>query len=171
MTYSNNVIHRVEQILGYGLSNTAGARTYTVIGSIIYADVYTGNPTIQGYSGKIRKSFNYNANGVSFFNELMLEDDSMDGKQVEVTATWGSPDLLSELDELLAWLKDTDPTNKMDDAGISTKQIEDFHVVTRNGSLTSEGYKKALIDGFGFYIRKPLIVNISSEQRNDWRYF
>lgn len=164
--YSGHVIKRAEQILGYGIGSVAGDRTYRVIDGIIYTDLFSGTPTLQGFSGTFKTRFN-GKQGTAYFNEIIL--DSKCKNEITITAAWGSNSFLSEINKLLAWIKDDDFVDNVENAGIQSKKIEDFSVTYKN---EEEGGVNTVIDStWGYYIRKPLIVGISKEHKNDWRYF
>lgn len=170
MAYSNNVIRQAEGILGYGISDTAGERTYSVIDNVVYTDVFTGEVIIDGYTGTIKKAFNGHVNAIEYYNELIL-DDTTCLDEVAVTLTWGSDTFMQDIDGLLTWLDDNDQTDLLDNAGVSTKKIEDFSVTFRDADGATDDMMTALNRSYGYYIRKPLIISVASEQRYDHRYF
>lgn len=170
MSYSNSTIKRAEQILGYGLSDDAGKRYFTVIGNKIYTDVYTSTATVPNYSGTVREAFNGDRNS-DYYNEIILDDDCLDGQEVELNLTWGSSTLKSELDSLLAWIDDDDPTDALDNSDIKSKKIEDFSVSLTDSDESIKRKDNALLSGYSYYIRRPFILNISAEHTDDYRYF
>lgn len=168
--YPVNILRRAEQILGYGVTETAGERVYTVVGDTIYTDLFEGVPTIEGHTGDLTTAFNGNRN-TPYFNEIYVGAAYHDGDQFKVTATWGSSTFMSEIDELMQWLQDTYPIDDVDSSNVESKKIEDFNVKFKNSEEANQSKSSALYAGFGFYIRRPLIIDVSSEQKDAWRYF
>lgn len=165
----NNTVRRAEQILGYGITKTAGDRTYTVVDGIVYADLFTGDPTVD-FSGDIVKSFNGVRNGVTYFNQIELKGKCLP-KEVTIDALWGSTEFDTDIDPLTDWIAQDDVTDTLDESGVSSKKIEDFSVTYRNSEEAGQAKGNALADGWSWYIRTPLIVGVSREQKDGGRYF
>jgi len=171
MSYSNNTIRRVEQILGYGIKQAASSdRTYNIVNGVLYTDLFTGNITITGYDSTYTKAFNGHTNGVTYFNELILDDEHACG-EVVVTAAWGSEEFNIDIDNLFSWVECKDPTNSLNTAGIASKKIEDFSVSYKSAEEKQNDLMSILNNGFGYYIRKPLIIDVSRKQKDAGRYF
>lgn len=169
-TYPTSVIRRAEQILGYGITSTAGERQYKVVDGVIYTDLFTGSVTIPDYNGTFTLAFNGKVNGQTYYNEIHL-DSKCKQDTVKLTLSWGSNEFLTEITDLLEWLKDNTGTDALDQANVESKKIEDFNVKYRNTDETAAATMTAISDNWGYYIRRPLIIGVSKEQRNDWRYF
>lgn len=169
-TYPNSVIRRAEQILGYGITSKSGPRTYPVIDGTVYADVFTGEATIEDYTGTIRTSFNGRSNGMEYYNQLYLGS-HCHLTEVTLDLDWGSSCFMTDIDGLLAWLNTNSPTDNLENAGVSSKKIEDFSVSFRTASDASQDVSIILNEGYGFYIRRPLIIEVAKEQRYDHRHF
>lgn len=167
--YSNSVIRRAEQILGYGISSTAGTRTFPVVDGVVYADLFTGDATIEDFTGTITKTFNGRRNALTYWNELRVVSCHL--KEVTVTATWGSADFMTDIDGLLAWLDENPSTENFDEAGVASKKIEDFSVSFRTAEEKQLDLNTILHEGFGYYIRRPFIIDVAKEQRHGYRYF
>ena len=168
MAYSVATLRRAEQMLHYGIQDGTDERTYPVVDGVIYTDAFTGTPTIDGYTGTITKRFN-GAQGATYFNEIYVTGCHL--SELSVTATWGSETLRTELDALLAWIDDDDFADTADDADVQSKKIEDFSVTKKDAAATKKGLYEALMGSFSFYIRNPIIVSVTKEQRHDERYF
>lgn len=166
--YSNNVIRRAEQILGYGITTTAGERTYPIIDGVIYTDLFEGNAP-DGYT----KALNGRVNGISYYNELIVNNyhRSTCPKTASLTLTWGSTAFMTDIDELLQWLEDNPAVDSLDNAGVKSKKIEDFSVSYGSDEDKQNDIASVLKSTYGFYIRKPLIISIAPEQRDASRYF
>lgn len=165
-----NNTRRAEQILGYGINTTqdeAEEREYTCIDGVIYTDLFEGTPIV-GNFGIFKPAFNGRTHNIDYFNEVILPS-NYNGR-VKITAKWGSDKFMSDIDGLLQWL-DKDPTTSLNNAGVSSKKIEDFTVSFRTADETQSGVETILNEGYGFYVRKPLIVTIGSEKPDAGRYF
>lgn len=171
MNCSMNTLRRAEQILGYGLTDTAGPRTYRAVGNTIYTDVFEGDLTLP-FTTKFKKAFNGRVNGVEYFNEIILDTPCHErNRNVELDPIWGSAKLMAEIKDLTDWLEETPATDALDDAGVTSKKIEDFSISFRDASEKQADKSNAMLDGYGFYIRRPMIVEVSSEQKHNERYF
>ena len=169
MAYPNAVIRRAEQILGYGITDTPGARTYPVIDGVVYTDLFVGDATITGYTGTITKAFNSRSNAMTYWNELRIDGCTL--KEVTLTLTWGSTAFLADIDGLLAWLETNSTTDNLDEAGVKSKKIEDFSVTKGTAEETSADINLILNEGFGYYIRRILLLDVAKEQKDASRYF
>lgn len=167
--YSNSVIRRAEQILGYGISTTAGTRTFPVIDGVVYADLFTGDATIEDFTGTITKTFNGRRNALTYWNELRVVSCHL--KEVTVTATWGSTDFMTDIDGLLAWLDENPAVDNLDFAGTKSLKIEDYAETLGTVEETVSDINTILHEGFGYYIRRPFIIDVAREQKDGSRYF
>lgn len=165
----SNTIRRAEQILGYGITKTSGKRYFTVVDGVIYTDLYTGEVTLP-FTDKFKKAFNGRVNGMTYFNEIRLDTNCYDGKDVELELAWGSTDFDDDIQGLTDWIEDTGDES-LDNVGVKSKKIEDFNVSYSDAEETEDSKQSALIDTYGFYIRRPLIIGISSEQKHNERHF
>lgn len=169
MPYTKSVIRRAEQILGYGITDTTGTRTFPVIDGVVYADLFTGDATIEGFTGTITKTFNGRRNAMTYWNELRVVSCHL--KEVTVTATWGSEEFMTDIDGLLAWLDENPAAENLDTAGVKTKKMEDFSATYGTAEETNADINTILHDGFGYYIRRPFIIDVAREQKDASRYF
>ena len=167
MAYSKNTIRRAEQILGYGITDTAGTRTFTVIDGIIYTDLFEGVPTIDGLDD-YRVTFNGHANA-DYLNQIHVY--CRDGQEVEVTADWGSTTFETEIKDLLDWLESNGGMGSVETANVQSKKIEDFTVSYKSTEEAQDSQDAALLNVWSYYIRRPLIIGISSEKLDAARYF
>lgn len=170
MPYTTTTIKRAEQVLGYGIADTqpsATVREYPVIDGVIYTDLFSGNATIDG---EVQTSVRFNGKqGTDYYNEVNYSSKCSD--KVSISANWRSDTFMTEIAPLLDWLEADDPTTVLDSAGVASKKIEDFSVSYRTSSEKKEDLNNAFVDGFGYYIRRPLILDVSEEQRHNERYF
>lgn len=169
MPYPNSVIRRAEQILGYGITDTAGERVYAVSDGVVYTDLFTGDVTIEGYTGTIKKAFNGRVNGMTYFNQLIL--DTCHLEEVTLTLTWGSEQFMTDIDGLLAWLNENSTADNLDEVSIKSKKIEDFSVTKASAEEARDNASIILNEGYGFYIRRSFIIDVAKEQRDASRYF
>lgn len=169
MAYTTNELRRAEALLGYGIQNGSGQRKYVVVDDVVYTDLFQGEPTIDGYTGTITKRFN-GRYGTTYFNEIVLEPHKCK-REVTVGATWGSSDFLAEIDELLEWIHENPFTEQADNAGIKSVKIEDFSATQGTAEETKTSFYDALRASWSFYIRNPLIISVTPEQRDDYRHF
>lgn len=167
MSYSTNTIRRAEQILGYGISDGTDTRTFTVIDGIIYTDLFEGVPTIDGLDD-YRVTFNGHANA-AYSNQIHVY--CRDGQEVEITADWGSNVFNTEIKELLDWLESNGGMGGVETANVQSKKIEDFTVSYKSTEDAQASQDAALLNVWSYYIRRPLIIGISSEKPDAARYF
>ena len=167
MSYSKNTIRRAEQILGYGITDGTGTRTFTVIDGIIYTDIFEGVPVIDGLDD-YRVTFNGHANP-DYSNQIHIN--CRDGQQVEVTADWGSCSILDEIDELLSWLEANGGMSAVETSNVQSKKIEDFTVSYKSTEEAQASRDASILAVWSYYIRQPLIIGISSEKHDAARYF
>lgn len=171
MGYPKSVIRRAEQILGYGITETPGERVYPVIDGVVYTDLFQGDvEAIVGYTGTIRKSFNGRSNGVEYYNQIDLVA-RCHLKEVTLDLDWGSECFNKEIDGLLEWLSENSAADNLDEAGVKSKKIEDFSVTKGTAEEKSNDISIILNEGFGFYIRRPLLIDVAREQKDGSRYF
>lgn len=166
---SVNVIRRAEKILGYGITDVSGEREYPVIDGVVYADLFTGTPTIDGYTGNTKLTFN-GSQATPYKNQIAL-DPKRCKQTVKITATWGSQVFLSEIDELLQWLEENNFTDAADEAGIRSKKIEDFSVTYRDAEEVQSSTYDTIRAAWSFYIRSVILISVTPEQKHDYRYF
>lgn len=173
MGYAKSVIRRAEQILGYGITGVGGERTYPVIDGVVYMDLFNDSDfTINGYNGTIKKAFNGRVNGVEYFNQLFLDTRYCKKlKEITIDLDWGSQCFDTEISGLLDWLTENTGADMLDDTGISSKKIEDFSVSYRDAEEKSLDLNLILNEGFGYYIRRPFIVDVAKEQKDASGYF
>ncbi len=84
---------------------------------------------------------------------------------------WGSDDFDTDIDGLLLWLSENPTTDSLDEAGVKSKKIEDFSVTKGSAEETVADVNIILHEGYGYYIRRPVIFDVSSEHRHDYRHF
>lgn len=169
MSYTARTIRRATQILGYNFCDTPGVREFSVVDGTIYTGLFTGDVTIANYTGTITKAFNGNTSGTDYYNEIILDCSSRYMDTVSLDLSWGSDDFVCEIKDLLDYLQDD--TFDVDDAGVSSKKIEDFSISLKNSEATTDDKSRIINENFSFYIRRPLIVSVSKENRHDERYF
>jgi len=169
MSYTLRTIRRAAQILGYNFCDTIDARDYSVVDGTIYTGVFTGDVTIANYTGTITKAFNGKTSGTDYYNEIILDCSSRYLDTVSLDLSWGSDDFVCEIKDLLDYLS-TD-TFDVDYAGVSSKKIEDFTISLKDSEATTDDKSRIINENFSFYIRRPLIVSVSKENRHDERYF
>ena len=168
--YPKSVIRRAEQILGYGITELEGERTYPIIDCIVYADVFTDQEVvIEGYTGTVVKAFNGKRNASEYWNELHLSKCRL--KEVTLDLSWGDECFNEEIKGLLDWLVENGATDSLDSAGVKTKKIEDFSATYATAEETVVDINAILHDGFGYYIRRPFIIDVAREQKDGSRYF
>src|SRR5690606_23369079 len=165
MAYSNNIIRRAEQILGYGITDVAGVREYSVVDGVIYTDLFEGEVTIPGYTGTFKRAFNGKFNGLTYYNEIHLTN-KCKTDTVGLELDWGSTAFDAEIDDLLKWLEDNSAADILDTANVEYKKIEDFTVRYKNTEEAEASIRDSISTGWGYYIRRPLIIGVAREQRN-----
>lgn len=165
---NKNTQRRIELILGYGIDSGTDTRRYMAIDDVLYTDVFTGTPTIEGYTGTIITRFNGRHNS-DYSNEIVLED-CTEG-EYNVTASWGSDKLVAELDELVQIVESDSLSTASTNAGVKSKKIEDFNVSYGTREETQADLNTAYADVFSYYIRSIMLISVSKEQRHDERYF
>lgn len=171
MPYSSNTLRRAEQILGYGIAGTPAnptEREYAVVDGVAYVDLFSGTATVEGQTG-FKTAFNGRVNGMSYFNEIIFANNCKG--TVKITAKWGSDTFMTDIAGLLDWLEDNNPSSSLDSAGVQRKSMEDFDVTYRTSVEKQNDLDIILHDGYGFYIRKPFILDVSKEQKDAGRYF
>jgi hypothetical protein len=169
MAYSDNTLHRAEAILGYGIgSATAGVRTYRVVDGIIYTDLFTDKPVIDGYTGTLTTRFN-GSQRTPYFNEIVLNDKCQ--PEVSITAAWGNDTFTTEVDDLLKWLEDNPFADIADNSSVQSKKIEDSSTTFKDSDEAGSSFYDAVRGVWSFYIRNPIIISVTPEQRHDYGYF
>lgn len=160
MAYKTSTIRRAEQILGYGIQDGTGEREYPVIDGVVYTDVFTGEATVEGYTGKITRAFNGKINGLGFYNQLYVN--KCKHSTVKVTAAWGSADLMAELKTLLDHLDTVDIVESLDGVATKSLRIKDYSETFATAEEQTDSLNTVLYREYGYYIRRPLIVSIGS---------
>jgi hypothetical protein len=172
MAYPINIIRRAEQILGYGITDVAGVREYSVVDGVIYTDLFDGDVDVEipNYTGSFKKAFNGKFNGLEYYNEIhLLSKCKFD--TVELELNWGSKCFIKEIEDLLTWLQENTSTDILDSATVESKKIEDFNVRYKNTEEAEASIRDAINAVWGYYIRRPLIISVAREQKNGFRYF
>ena len=167
MSYSPNTIRRAEQILGYGIGTGTGVREYPVIDGVIYTDLFEGDLNVE-LPFEYKLAFNGKVGHTSYYNEIIVK--SRCQKSVEVDAVWGSCEFDKEIKELLDWLEDNHVTDSLDNAGTKSIRIKDTAETFSTGEEQSQTIYDLLSSGYGYYIRKPLIISFG-ENKDASRYF
>lgn len=160
-------MRRIEQIVGYGISDIDGERTFTPVDGVLYVDLFEGDIP----EGLGVKSFNGKRNGVEYYNQIELPKNYCKQGDVTLDLDWGSTEYNEEIQGLIDWLEENPTVDNLDDAGVKSKKIEDFSVTKGTAAETQADINTILLDGYGYYIRRPLIVGVSSEQKDGYRYF
>ena len=167
MAYSNATIRRAEQILGYGIKAGTGEREYPVIDGVVYTDLFEGSVTVEGLTS-VSTGFNGKKYGTNYKNELYV--DGKCHKTVKVTATWGSTAFETELKDLLDWIEDNPAVDSLDSAGAKSLRIKDYAETFGTASEQTQDLTDLIDRGWGFYVRKPLIISVG-ETGNAAGYF
>ena len=167
MAYSPSTIRRAEQILGYGIGTGTGAREYPVIDGVVYTDLFEGAATVEGLTD-VATGFNGKKYGTTYKNELYIT--SKCPKTVKVTATWGSNAFNTELEGFLDWLEANPVTDSLDNAGTKSIRIKDTAETFSTGEEQTQTVNDLLNSGYGYYIRKPLIISFG-ENKDAAGYF
>ena len=160
-----NVQRRVEALLGYGIGAGTGEREYPVLDGVVYTDLFSGTPTVS-VSG-FTLAFNGRKYGTAYYNEIIVGDVKAD--TVTVNATWGSDEFNDDIDGLIEWATNHKP--EFDAAGITSKKIEDFSVSLADAEKRQDDFSVILNEGYGYYVRKPSVLEINGEQRREWLNF
>ena len=167
MSYLASTIRRAEQILGYGIGTGTGVREYPVIDGVIYTDLFEGDLNVElpfGY----RLAFNGKVGYTTYYNEIIVE--SKCKNTVEVDAVWGSCEFNNEIESLLDWLESNPVTDSLDNAGTKSIRIKDTAETFNTGEEQNQTIYNLLNSGYGYYIRKPLIISFG-ENKDAAGYF
>ena len=167
MSYSPNTIRRAEQILGYGIGTGTGAREYPVIDGVIYTDLFEGDLNVE-LPFEYRLAFNGKVGHTSYYNEIIVK--SKCKSTVEVDAVWGSCEFNAEIKGLLDWLEANPVTDSLDNAGTKSIRIKDTAETFNTGEEQTQTVNDLLNSGYGYYIRKPLIISFG-ENKDAAGYF
>lgn len=172
MAYPISIIRRAEQILGYGITDVAGVREYSVVDGVIYTDLFDGDVDVEipNYTGSFRKAFNGKYNGLEYYNEIHLTG-KCKTDTVELELNWGSKCFNKEIEDLLTWLQENTSTDILDNSTVESKKIEDFNVRFKNTEESTTSIRESLNSGWGYYIRRPLIISVAGEQKHGFRHF
>ena len=161
MSYSTNTIRRAEQILGYGIGTGTGAREYPVIDGVIYTDLFEGDLNV-ALPFEYRLAFNGKVGHTSYYNEIIVK--SKCKNTVEVDAVWGSCEFDKEIKSLLDWLEANPVTDSLDNAGTKSIRIKDTAETFNTGEEQTQTVNDLLNSGYGYYIRKPLIISFGDNK-------
>ena len=167
MAYSSSTIRRAEQILGYGIGTGTGAREYPVIDGVIYTDLFEGDLETE-LPFEYKLAFNGKVGHTSYYNEIIVK--SKCKNTVEVDAVWGSCEFDKEIEPLLDWLEANPVTDSLDNAGTKSIRIKDTAETFSTGEEQSQTVNDLLNSGYGYYIRKPLIISFG-ENKDAAGYF
>lgn len=166
MAYSNATIRRAEQILGYGIKAGTGEREYPVIDGVVYTDLFSGTATVDGVT--FTPAFNGKKYGTTYYNELHVNSNC--NRTVKVTAAWGSTTFETELKDLLDWIEENPAVDSLDSAGAKSLRIKDYAETFGTASEQTQDLTDVIDRGWGFYVRKPLIISVG-ETSNAAGYF
>ena len=160
---TENERRRLENIIGYGISNTAGEREFILIDGVIYADLFEGTPTVEGMT-VTGVRFNGKQGG-TYFNEIRVDstDWCKDETTVKVTADWGSDTFETDAQELLDYIS----SNATGEAGVRSKKIEDFSVTVAGGEESINDFWQYVNLNWGWMIRNSLLIDIAPERDTD----
>lgn len=165
--YKDSTIRRAEQILGYSIADGTGVREYPVIDSVVYTDAFEGVATVEGLTDVIT-GFNGKKYGTDYKNELYI------GRKcpatVKVTASWGSTKLRTELKDLLDWIENDSVVDSLDTTATKSLRIKDYSETFATASEVSENISDIVMRGWGYYVRRPLIISFG-EQKDAAGYF
>ena len=169
MSYSINTIRRAEQILGYGIGTGTGARAreYPVIDGVIYTDLFEGDLNVE-LPFEYKLAFNGKVGHTSYYNEIIVK--SKCKSTVEVDAVWGSCEFEKEIEPLLDWLEANPVTDSLDNAGTKSIRIKDTAETFSTGEEQTQTVNDLLNSGYGYYIRRPLIISFG-ENKDAAGYF
>lgn len=153
---------RLESIVGYGLSDTSGTREFPVIDGVIYTDLFTDTPTVEGFE-VTGVRFN-GEQGSEYNNEIRVtEQKYLDETLVTVTASWGSEDFEVDAQGLIDYID----SNGSGEAGVRSKKIEDFSVTVASGQETINDFWSYVNLNWGFLIRRAMIIDVAPERTKD----
>ena len=155
-----STIRRAEQILGYGIGTGTGAREYPVIDGVIYTDLFEGDLNVE-LPFEYRLAFNGKV-GPSYYNEIIVKSNCK--STVEVDADWGSCEFDKEIKSLLDWLEANPVTDSLDNAGTKSVRIKDTAETFSTGEEQNQTIYDLLNSGYGYYIRKPLIISFGDNK-------
>lgn len=167
MSYSTNTIRRAEQILGYGIGDFQGVREYPVIDGVIYTDLFEGDLNVE-LPFEYKLAFNGKVGHTAYYNEIIVK--SQCKSTVEVDAVWGSCEFDKEIKSLLDWLEANPVTDSLDNAGTKSIRIKDTAETFSTGEEQTQTVNDLLNSGYGYYIRKPLIISFG-ENKDAAGYF
>ena len=165
MSHSINTIRRAEQILGYGIGDFQGVREYPVIDGVIYTDLFEGDVELPF---EYRLAFNGKVGHTSYYNEIIVKSEC--NNAVEVDAVWGSCEFNKKIEPLLDWLEANPVTDSLDNAGTKSIRIKDTAETFSTGEEQTQTVNDLLNSGYGYYIRKPLIISFG-ENKDAAGYF
>lgn len=161
MSYSTNTIRRAEQILGYGIGDFQGVREYPVIDGVIYTDLFEGDLNVE-LPFEYKLAFNGKVGHTSYYNEIIVKSNCQ--STVEVDAVWGSCEFNKEIEALLDWLEANPVTDSLDNAGTKSIRIKDTAETFNTGEEQNQTIYDLLNSGYGYYIRKPLIISFGDNK-------
>ena len=161
MSHNINTIRRAEQILGYGIGTGTGAREYPVIDGVIYTDLFEGDLNVE-LPFEYKRAFNGKVGHTSYYNEIIVKSNCQ--STVEVDAVWGSCEFNKEIEALLDWLEANPVTDSLDNAGTKSIRIKDTAETFNTGEEQNQTIYDLLNSGYGYYIRKPLIISFGDNK-------
>lgn len=161
MSHSTNTIRRAEQILGYGIGDFQGVREYPVIDGVIYTDLFEGDLNVE-LPFEYKLAFNGKVGHTSYYNEIIVKGKCQ--STVEVDAVWGSCEFDKEIKALLDWLETNSVTDSLDNAGTKSIRIKDTAETFSTGEEQTQTVNDLLNSGYGYYIRKPLIISFGDNK-------
>ena len=167
MSYSKSTIRRAEEILGYGFAIDFGSRSYDVIDGVAYVDLFDGTDVVVGGTRDYKFAFNGKKYGTKYYNEVHVGSCA---KSISITANWGVDCFEDDIKELLDWLAQNPVVDNLEGFGIKSKKIEDFSISVGSVEERNADKENALLEGFGYYIRRPVLFSVSGES-NATRYF
>ena len=153
---------RTMKTIGYDWRIDPAERTYPVIDGVAYVDVFTAEDNNGG-----KYSFNGDHNA-EYYNQIVVDDCN---DTVTLTLDWGSNQFECDIKPMIDWY-DANPASKLlSGAGVKSKKIEDYSVTKGTAEETIADIQTSMIEAFGYFIRRPLIVSIAGDQRDAGRYF
>lgn len=161
MSHSINTIRRAEQILGYGIGTGTGMREYPVIDGVIYTDLFDGDLNVK-LPFEYKLAFNGKVGHTAYYNEIIVKGRCKN--TVEVDAVWGSCEFNKEIESLLDWLEENPVSDSLDNAGTKSIRIKDTAETFNTGEEQTQTVNDLLNSGYGYYIRKPLIISFGDNK-------
>ena len=156
---------RTRQTIGYDWRPYPDTRTYPVIDGVVYVDVFMAEDNNDG-----KYSFNGDRNA-DYYNQIVLDDCDSKLKTITLELEWGSSQFECDIKPMVDWY-DANPASKLlSGAGVKSKKIEDYSVTKGTAEETIDDIQVSMVEAFGYFIRRPLIVSIAGDQKDAGRYF